>query len=172
MVAQPRTRHARTESAHSLCHYWRRSAERTFFRYFADKREVLFTDQSTYQAMFLDALNLSTGLTPLDQVADALRGGAAFFPDERRVHSRRRQRIIDSSLSLQERESVKRQGLVEALTAGLVERGVQPVPAALAAQIGGAAFHQAFAAWITDGQETGFAALLEQSLAELRRLLA
>jgi AcrR family transcriptional regulator len=146
--------------------------ERTFFRYFADKREVLFTNQDEYQAHFLEALDASAERAPMSLVETAFRGGAAFFPDERRPLSRGRQRVIDSSPALQERESLKRASLVDALTSALTARGVSPLTASLAAQSGSAAFHAAFVAWLADGETRSFPEILDEALEELRNLHA
>lgn len=146
--------------------------ERTFFRYFADKREVLFVDQAAYHAHFLDALAASDEATPMALVEDALRGGAEFFPEERRPLSRTRQKIIDSSAALSERESLKRASLTEALTAALAARGIAPLRAALAAHSGSAVFHIAFAAWIAEGETRTFLELLDSALRELKTLIS
>ncbi len=144
--------------------------ERTFFRYFADKREVLFGDQASYHAHFVDALAASPATTAILLVEDALRGGAAFFPEERRQLSRARQKIIDSSPALLERESLKRASLTEALSVELVARGVPSVPAALAAQSGVAVFYVTFAMWVAKDETRIFTDLLETVGFDLRNL--
>lgn len=146
--------------------------ERTFFRYFADKREVLFTNQDAYHARFLEGLAASLATSPMALVEAALRGGAAFFAEERRPFSRARQQVIDSSSALTERESLKRATTTEAIAAGLVARGIPRVAATLAAQSGSAAFHVAFAAWIAEGEARTFAELLDDALSQLRGVLA
>src|SRR6476659_8431395 len=66
--------------------------ERTFFRHFSDKREVLFYGQQELVRVFLEGIQTApTGLSPLEVVAAAVRSAAAFFPDERRAYSRTRQ---------------------------------------------------------------------------------
>jgi AcrR family transcriptional regulator len=145
--------------------------ERTFFRYFADKREVLFVDQVAYQDYFLDALAVSSSTAPMALIEDALRGGAEFFPEERRPHSRTRQKILDSSLGLLERESLKRASLTEALGTALTARGIAPLTAALAAQSGAAVFYIAFAAWIAEGETRTFMELLDVAIFELKKLI-
>ncbi|MGB4776796.1 TetR family transcriptional regulator [Microbacterium sp.] len=145
--------------------------ERTFFRYFADKREVLFVNHAAYHAYFLDALAASDATTPIGLVEAALRGGADFFPLERRPQSRIRQRVIDSSPALRERESLKQVALADALSAAVTARGVDPLAASLAVQSGVAAFQLAFAAWLSDEQERPFVAHLDDTLGELKRVL-
>ncbi len=146
--------------------------ERTFFRYFADKREVLFVDQDVYHAHFVDALAVSEALTPMALIEDALGGGAEFFPEERRPQSRIRQKIIDSSPALLERESLKRASLTQALTAALTSRGIAPLTAALAAQSGVSVFYIAFVAWIAEGETRTFVELLATATRELKNLFA
>src|SRR5580658_5362057 len=58
--------------------------ERTFFRYFADKREVLFQGQEQFVAAFVSGVAAAPpDATPLELVAAALRSAARWFPDER-----------------------------------------------------------------------------------------
>src|SRR3954451_19107749 len=58
--------------------------ERTFFRHFTDKREVLFIGQDLFQQVFLDGVNAAPPeATPLEVVASALQSATSFFPDER-----------------------------------------------------------------------------------------
>src|SRR6185437_16984919 len=65
--------------------------ERTFFRYFADKREVLFFGQDRFEHMFLEGIDNAAQGPPMSIVAAALESATAFFPDERRAWSRARQ---------------------------------------------------------------------------------
>src|ERR1700683_749488 len=82
--------------------------ERTFFRHFADKREVLFQGQDQFVAAFLVGVEAAApGAAPLELVAAALRSAADWFPDERRAYSRLRQAVIDQNPALLERERHK-----------------------------------------------------------------
>src|SRR6478735_4355181 len=79
--------------------------ERTFFRHFADKREVLFAGQDDFLGMFTTPIEAApAGTPPFDLVRLALDASGAFFPDERRPWSRARQGIIDGNPALGERE--------------------------------------------------------------------
>lgn len=146
--------------------------ERTFFRYFADKREVLFSGQEAFQAVFLDRLAATPPGAPMAMVADALEGVADFFPDERRPWSRARQAVIDEEPRFQERELLKLSALAAAMRAGLVDRGVGPTAATLAAENGVAVFRIAFAQWLADGEERSLAAIQHAVLDELHAVVA
>src|SRR5580693_5807527 len=66
--------------------------ERTFFRHFSDKREVLFYGQDQFLQAFLDGVAAAPpDATPLEVIARTLQGAGALFPDERRPYSRLRQ---------------------------------------------------------------------------------
>ena len=146
--------------------------ERTFFRYYADKPEVLFAGQDEFEGLFLDGLELSGSDRPMDLVAAALDHAAGFFPDERRPWSRTRQAVVSGNVALQERELHKMSSLAAALTSALVERGVDPVAAALAAEAGVSVFRRAFAAWIAEGETRPFREIQRGVLSQLRELLA
>jgi AcrR family transcriptional regulator len=145
--------------------------ERTFFRYFADKREVLFSGQDEFEHLFLAGVRDADDGPPMAIVAAALDGATSFFPDERRAWSRARQVVIDAEPSLQERELLKLSALVVAMTRALQERGVDATAAVLAAESGVAVFRVAFAGWIAEGEERSLAEVQQAVLAELRSLV-
>jgi AcrR family transcriptional regulator len=133
--------------------------ERTFFRYFADKREMLFDGSDRLRQLMIDAVaGAPASATPLDAV------GEVFVDLD---HSRTRQRIIDSNDSLQERELIKRDRLATAVTEALRARGVVDPTASLAAQTGIGVFHVAFAAWIAPTNTRSYADIARGLLAEL-----
>src|SRR6204780_2664750 len=81
--------------------------ERTFFRHFADKREVLFWGASALQKVIVDAIADAARTTaPLDTVAAALAAAAGML-QPRREYARERQALIAAHAELQERESIK-----------------------------------------------------------------
>ncbi len=132
--------------------------ERTFFRHFADKREVLFDGQDRLEQAFLDGVAAAPrGAAPLEVVAAALDASADFFRDERRHWSRQRQAVISANPALQERELLKLAALASALAGALRSRGVAEPAATLAAQSGVTVFGVAFSQWITDGEHRSFA---------------
>ena len=147
--------------------------ERTFFRHFADKREVLFSGQELLEQAFLEGIAATDpGASPLDMVAAALSAAAAFFSPERREHSRRRQTIISGNPALQERELLKLAGLATAVAAALRARGVPAATATLAAESGMTVFGVAFGTWIAPGEERSFLDIQREVLGELVTMVA
>jgi AcrR family transcriptional regulator len=124
--------------------------ERTFFRHFADKREVLFDGEATLSAILTEAVQEAP--PALSAWATLFRAFQAAEPllVENRPFSQPRRRIIASSPPLQERELAKAMSLTVKLAAALRDRGTPDRLASLAAQIGMAAFSQAFTDWLDD----------------------
>jgi AcrR family transcriptional regulator len=145
--------------------------ERTFFRHFSDKREVLFHGQQQFLQAFADgAAAAPPDASPLEVIASALDGAASFFPDERRPYSRMRQSVIDQNPALQEREQHKAAGLAATVAAALRARGIGEPAATLAAQSGATVFGIAFAQWIRDGETRSLADIASGVLGELMHL--
>jgi AcrR family transcriptional regulator len=145
--------------------------ERTFFRYFADKREVLFAGQDEFQQVFLDGVDAAPeDASALDTVAFALQAASAFFPDERRPYSRLRQTIIVANPGLHERELLKLAWLSEAIAGGLRKRGIVEPQATLAAETGVTVFGVAFRQWIAENEERSLADIEADTLEDLRAL--
>jgi AcrR family transcriptional regulator len=146
--------------------------ERTFFRHYADKREVLFAGSQILQRRLTDAVaQAPTTTAPMDVVINAVAATGPVF-DDRRDLARQRQAIIAANPELQERELIKLAALTAALTAALHERGVGEQQASLAAHTGMAVFHVAFGRWVTDPGDGGLADHVRAAYAELRELVA
>jgi AcrR family transcriptional regulator len=145
--------------------------ERTFFRHFADKREVLFWGAGALQELLVNAVaDAPDSLAPIDAVARALES-APF--SERRDFSRQRQNIIAAHTELQERELIKLAALSGALADTLRRRrGVKDPAASLAAEAGIAVFKTAFERWIEDSNQLGFRELVRESMDDLKAVAA
>ena len=145
--------------------------ERTFFRYFADKREMLFDGSERLQQLMVDAVAAAPAdATPIDAAGAAVVACGTVFVELDR--SRARQLIIDSDASLQERELIKRDRLAAAMAEALRARGVTEPTASLAAQAAIGVFHVAFATWIAAGNTRSYADIARGLLAELRSVTA
>jgi AcrR family transcriptional regulator len=142
--------------------------ERTFFRHFPDKREVLFDGQERFVRAFLDPAHAAPpDAAPIAVVQSAVLSACAVFVDERREHSRLRQRVIDANPPLLERERHKLAGLAVSLAEELRARGVGEPAATLAAESGATVFRIAFAQWIRDGETRSMPDIAAQVFAEL-----
>ena len=145
--------------------------ERTFFRHFRDKRDVLFHGQHVLVQAFLAGVDTAPpDASPIEIVASALQSATSFFPDERRPYSRTRQAVIDQNPALLERERHKFAGLATTLADALRARGVDEPAATLAAQSGATVFGIAFAQWIREGEQRSLADIAADVLRELLAL--
>jgi AcrR family transcriptional regulator len=145
--------------------------ERTFFRHFNDKREVLFHGQQLLVQAFLDGVAAAPeDASPIEVVAAALRSAATFFPDERRAFSRTRQSVIDENPALRERERHKLATIATTLADALRARGVADLEATLAAESAMTVFGVAFAQWIREGEDRSLADIETAVFRELAAL--
>jgi AcrR family transcriptional regulator len=142
--------------------------ERTFFRYFSDKREVLFLGSEALVELFENAVaNAPASLAPIDAVGEALQATTAFF-ENRQEHARQRQAVIAANPSLQERELIKLASLASAVAAALRSRGVGDPAAMLTAEAGVAVFKIAFELWVNQSDDRDLALLMRDTLDELK----
>jgi AcrR family transcriptional regulator len=142
--------------------------KRTFFRYFADKREVLFNGSDELIEDWIAAVAAAAPqASPMAAACAGLDPVAEMFV-ERHAFARIRARIIAANPELQERELIKLQSLAAAIKAELLNRGVSENAAILAAQSAVTVFHVAFARWVQQADPTAFRQLMDESLDELR----
>jgi len=147
--------------------------ERTFFRYFADKREVLFAGGHEMKVMLVKAVaEAPASATPLGAVASALEVVAAEIFGDMLDFARRRQMIINSSPDLQERELLKLASMTFAVARALRDRGASAAGASLAAETGMAVFKTAFAAWVSESNTRSLSEIIAETFAELRAVVA
>ncbi|WP_049760198.1 TetR/AcrR family transcriptional regulator [Anaeromyxobacter dehalogenans] len=129
--------------------------ERTFFRHFADKREVLFWGAAALRQRIVHGIAQAPAeAAPLDVVVGALESTAPLF-EERRAVARQRQALIAAHPELQEREVMKLTLLAAAAAEALRARGVAGPAAWLAAEAGMAVFKLAFEGWVGDAKGRG-----------------
>ncbi|HEV2376919.1 MAG TPA: TetR family transcriptional regulator, partial [Streptosporangiaceae bacterium] len=146
--------------------------ERTFFRHFADKREVLFAGGAVLQELMADAVvGAPDSAAPIDAVAAALAAAGAVL-EQRREHARQRQAVIAANAGLQERELIKLASLAAALADALRKRGVTDPAASLTAEAGIAVFKVAFARWTSESNQQDLSELIRESLDELKAVTA
>jgi AcrR family transcriptional regulator len=146
--------------------------ERTFFRHFADKREVLFWGAGALQELVVSTVaSAPDSAAPIDATAAALEAAGALL-QERREFARRRQTIIAANPELQERELIKLASLASAIAEALRQRRVRDPAASLAAEAGIAVFKIAFDRWINGTNQRDLPQLIRESLEELKAVTA
>jgi AcrR family transcriptional regulator len=142
--------------------------ERTFFRHFVDKREVLFWGAGALQELVVSTVaSAPDSAAPIHAVAAALEAAGALL-QERREFARQRQTIIAANPELQERELIKLASLASAMADALRQRGVRDPTASLAAEAGIAVFKIAFERWINETSQRDLPQLIRESLAQLK----
>ena len=140
---------------------------RTFFRYFADKREVLFAGSEVLLQRMTEALDAApAGSGPMQAVAAGLDAAALMLGRDHRL-SAQRQMIIDANAELRERELSKMVTIAAALTDGLRRRGVPERDARLAAETGVVVLRVAFEQWVGDQVETDLTEVMRATLERL-----
>jgi AcrR family transcriptional regulator len=108
---------------------------RTFFRHFADKREVLFADDAEIPAMVATMMaEAPPAAEPLSLIVEGLRWVAENRFEPRRAALLERRALVGSDAGLRERELHKRAAMSEAIEQGFRARGLEPARAALLAE--------------------------------------
>lgn len=143
--------------------------ERTFFRHFADKREVLFGGS----ALLLEQIVAGVAGAPpedgpLDAVACGLAAAASLLGDFRRDLSRKRYAVIAANPGLRERESAKLADYADAVADVLHRRGVDEPEAGLAAGAGMTVLRVAVELWSSGRDARELADVMQDALAALR----
>jgi AcrR family transcriptional regulator len=145
--------------------------ERTFFRHFADKREVLFAGSATLQEQLVSTVaDAPDSTAPIDAAAAGLEAAGSQLPD--RKTARRRQAIIAANAELRERELIKLASWSAAIADVLRRRGVEDPTATLTAEVATAVFRTAFNRWIDETEDRDFPEVFRESLGQLKALTA
>jgi AcrR family transcriptional regulator len=128
-----------------------RVTTRTFFRYFIDKREVLFAESDEVQRLLAEAvLRIPDLEDPLQVVLDVLSGYDWETLGSRAV-LQRRQLVIAANPELLERDLLKQDAIETALAEALRQRGIAPTTAKIAAAVGISIFREAYEHWLRLG---------------------
>ena len=146
--------------------------ERTFFRHFADKREVLFYGMEMLRGLLARAVaDAPASATAMEAVGAALEAAGALL-QENPERVRVRDAIVSANAELRERELIKLAAMASAVAGALRDRGVPGPAASLAAETGVAVFKVAFARWISEPGQPDLPGIIRESMAELRGVLA
>lgn len=144
--------------------------ERTFFRHFPDKREVLFGNEpSVEEALVAGAAGAPPAAGAGDAIAAAL-VNAAQRMQPRRAGLRTFAALVAAHPELHERDLAKQAAMARALATALRDRGVDAATARMAGEIAIAVLRVAFERWIADGETRAFTALVDEALGQMASL--
>jgi AcrR family transcriptional regulator len=147
--------------------------ERTFFRHFADKREVLFGGSALLRERIVAGVaGAPPGAAPLDAVAGGLDAAASMLGEGRRDLAAQRHAVIAANPELSERELAKLADYSAAVAGTLRGRGVAEPQASLAAGAGMTVLRVALERWANGDDDRDLPAVMRVAMAELRAVTA
>jgi AcrR family transcriptional regulator len=147
--------------------------ERTFFRHFADKREVLFGGSALLQERIVSGVaDAPAAVTPLEAVACGLDAAAALLGEARRDLTSQRQAVIAGNPELRERELAKLAAYAASVAATLRQRGVSELQSTLAAEAGMSVLRAALERWANGNDDRSLPVIMKDYMAELRAVTA
>src|ERR1700759_3354282 len=113
----------------------------TFFRHFADKREVLFGGEDVLSGLFADAIRaVSPDATLIECLREALAAAEVVMTPHRRAMAARRVLVVAANSELQERGLLKHARTANSIAVALRERGADELTARLGAEVSMLAF--------------------------------
>jgi AcrR family transcriptional regulator len=146
---------------------------RTFFRHFADKREVLFGGEEIPEFAARIIADTPASLDPITLIIAGLQTVAETRFAGRRDEFRQRRAIILSDEGLRERELRKRAALAEVIRDGFAGRGVDARTAALLADSSVTVLNVALGEWLDqDDEDRTLVEIILDALQSLRTALA
>lgn len=141
----------------------------TFFRHFADKREVLFGGEEKLAGLFSDAIrDAPPDATPAEYLYAAFVAAEAAMTSQQRAKASRRVLVVAANTEVQERGLLKHARIAGSISAALRARGVDELTARLAAEVGMLAFRMAVERWMQANDDEPFALHAAAALKELK----
>jgi AcrR family transcriptional regulator len=145
---------------------------RTFFRHFADKREVLFGGDEIPALAARLLAEAPPSLDPMTLIVGGLKYVAETRFEGRREEIRERRAIIRSDQGLRERDLHKRAALSEAIRAGFIDRGVGAATATLVAELTVTVLYVALDEWLDSGGDRTLFEIITETFGSLQAALA
>ena len=141
----------------------------TFFRHFADKREVLFGGEDVLTGLFAEAINaVPVGATLTQCLQAALAAADAVMTPQQRAKAAKRVQILAGNPEVRERSLLKHARIANSIIAVLRDRGVDELTARLGAQIAMLAFSVAFECWMNAATDEPFGPFADAALSALQ----
>ena len=145
---------------------------RTFFRHFADKREVLFSGEESVPDRVAHLMaEAPPSLRPMELIGACLSPAAAQIFEGRSLdYVRRRRAVIDAEPALHERELRKFALLAQSLERGFRDRGVDDLTAQVAAELAVTTLRVAVTRWLEQHGDSDLPKVIDETLATIRHL--
>jgi AcrR family transcriptional regulator len=141
----------------------------TFFRHFADKREVLFGGDDVLAGLFADGIRAAPPAATLtDCLQAALAAIEVVMTPHRRAAAARRVLVLAANSELQERGLLKHARIAKSITTALLERGTDELTARLAAEVVMLAFSVALERWMAAKNAEPFVRFADAALREMQ----
>jgi AcrR family transcriptional regulator len=138
-----------------------RVTTRTFFRYFSDKREVLFAGSDDLRAVLVERILQAPDVGEPLQVVIGILAEFDWESLGSRDTQRQRHAVIAANPELLERDLIKQRSIAVGFTDALRQRGVDADIAQLAARVGIQMFITAYGHWLEAGDKADLATISE-----------
>ena len=140
----------------------------TFFRHFADKREVLFGGEDVLAGLFAEGIRAASADATLTGCLQAAFGAAeAAMTPQQRAKAAQRVLVVAANSELQERGLLKHARIAGSISGALRARGADELTARLGAEVGMLAFRIAVERWMESDDDEPFALHAAAALSEL-----
>ena len=141
----------------------------TFFRHFADKREVLFGGEDVLAGLFADAIRAaSPDATLTECLQAAFTAAEVAMTPQQRAKAAQRVLVVAANSELQERGLLKHARIARSINAALRERGADELTARLGAEVGMLAFTIAVERWMEADNDEPFPLHAAAALSDLQ----
>lgn len=141
----------------------------TFFRHFADKREILFGGEDALSTAFVEAIRAAPVGTAVSECLEAaLTAAGELMTSEQHRRAGQRRRAAEASVEVQERGLAKNARIAAAAAAALRDRGAGESTAQLGAATLMLAFAAALREWLDDDDPEPFAPYATRAFVALR----
>ncbi|MDI5963444.1 TetR/AcrR family transcriptional regulator [Streptantibioticus silvisoli] len=141
----------------------------TFFRHFADKREVLFGGEDKLAGLFADGIRTAApDATPTECLRAAFAAAEVAMTSQQRTKAAKRVLVVAANSEAQERGLLKHARIAGSISAALRERGTDELTARLTAEVGMLAFSVAVERWMRSDQDEPFPVHAAAALSDLQ----
>ncbi|MFB7251138.1 TetR family transcriptional regulator [Microbacterium sp. NPDC056234] len=147
-------------------------SERTVFRYFIGKEDLLFAEDDDFRELLTREL-AARDLTkdPIVALCEATTA-IALSVEDRRAELIERWKLVESSSALQARERARHQEYEKSIYSAYVEAGVAVPTARLTARFGMVGYAESLQRWLEGNSKAHFRTHVEATYAEMRQLLS